>query len=58
MIKYNDINKKFKKYKLQPSNDSMKKICLPKKFKLQPSQKFLADYFTSKNVPNGLLVYH
>tara|TARA_B100000768_G_scaffold181389_1_gene204186 strand:- start:2419 stop:4104 length:1686 start_codon:yes stop_codon:yes gene_type:complete len=58
MIDYNNINKKFKKYKLQPSNDSMKKICLPKKFKLQPSQKFLADYFTSKNVHPGLLIYH
>lgn len=58
MIDYNDINKKFKKYKLPPSNDSMKKICLPKKFKLQPSQKFLADYFTSKNVHPGLLIYH
>ena len=58
MIDYKDINYKFKKYKLPPSNDSMKKICLPKKFKLQPSQKFLADYFTSKNVHPGLLVYH
>ena len=58
MINYKDINNKFKKYKLPPSNDSMKKICLPKKFKLQPSQKFLADYFTSKNVHPGLLVYH
>ena len=58
MIDYKNINIKFKKYKLQPSNDSMKKICLPKKFKLQPSQKFLADYFTSKNIHPGLLVYH
>jgi len=58
MIDYKDINNKFKKYKLPPSNDSMKKICLPKKFKLQPSQKFLADYFTRKDVHPGLLVYH
>ena len=58
MIDYKDINKKFKKYKLRPSNDSMKKICLPKKFKLQPSQNFVADYFTYKKAHSGLLIYH
>ena len=55
---YNDINIKFKKFKLNTSNDSMKKICLPKKFKLQPSQKFLGDYFKLKKIHSGLLVYH
>jgi hypothetical protein len=56
-MNYDDINKKFKKYKLNESKESMRKICLPKKFKLQPSQKFLRDYF--KNTKNrGILVYH
>lgn len=55
---YNDINNKFKKYKLKESKESMKKICLPKKFKLQPSQKFLRDYFKNNKSHKGILVYH
>lgn len=57
-IKYSDINKEFKKYKLPPSKESMKQICMPKKFKLQPSQKFLAEYFSTRYVNTGILVYH
>lgn len=55
---YNDINNKFKKYKLKESKESMRKICLPKKFKLQPSQKFLRDYFKNNKSHKGILVYH
>ena len=36
----------------------MKQLCLPKKFALQPQQKFLRDYFGSKYSKNGLLIYH
>ena len=57
-MNYDDINKKFKKFKLDASNDSMKKICLPKKFKLQPSQKFLGEFFSSKKIHPGILIYH
>ena len=57
-MNYDDINKKFKKFKLDTSNDSMKKICLPKKFKLQPSQKFLGEFFSYKKVHPGILIYH
>ena len=57
-MNYQDINKKFKKYKLKSNKDSIKKICQPKKFKLQPSQAFLGDFFNSKGSPKGLLVYH
>lgn len=53
-----NITKQFKKYKLPKSNESMKDLCLPKKFTHQPQQLFLTDYFNSKNIGNGLLIYH
>ena len=55
---YENINDKFKKFKLKPSSDSMKKLCLPKKFKLQPSQKFLGELMSSKEGPKNILIYH
>ena len=57
-MNYDDINDKFKKYKLKESNDDINKICKPKKFKLQPSQKFLGDLFKYKNGPKNILIYH
>jgi len=57
-MNYDDINKKFKEYKLKESNDDMKKICKPKKFKLQPSQKFIGELFKYKNGPQNILIYH
>lgn len=53
-----NISVKFKKYKLQPSNEKMEHICQPSSFKLQPQQLFLRDYFTQSNGNKGLLVYH
>ena len=55
---YKDINKKFKKYKLKESIDSMEKICKPKNFKLQPSQKFLGELFKNKKGPKNILIFH
>lgn len=55
---YQKITKKFKKFKLRPSNDSMRKICQPKRFKLQPSQKLLGEYINPKTPYKGVLVYH
>ena len=54
-----DITKKYKKYKLHPSNENIKELCQPKKFKLQPQQLFLPEYLNDniKNI-NGLLIYH
>ena len=52
------INKKFKHYKLKPSTATMEDICIPKKFKLQPQQMFLRDYFKSNLSGKGLLIYH
>ena len=54
-----NITKKYKKYKLKPSNENMKELCQPKKFQLQPQQKFLPEYlFENKKNINGLLIYH
>ena len=39
-----DITKKYKKYKLKPSKENIKELCQPKKFQLQPQQKFLPEY--------------
>lgn len=52
------FNQKFKKYKLPKSNESMKQLCIHKSFKHQPQQLFIKDYFNSKFLNNGLLVYH
>jgi superfamily II DNA or RNA helicase len=43
--------------KTNKHNQSMEELCIPKKFKLQPSQKFLGQFFKYFNM-NGLLVYH
>lgn len=54
-----DITKKYKKFKLKPSNETMKELCQPSKFKLQPQQEFLAEYlWSSRKKINGLLIYH
>ncbi len=45
------------KFKIKPNKKSMKELCLPKKFKLQISQKFLSEFFKQSKI-NGILVYH
>jgi hypothetical protein len=56
---------KFKKYKIPINKETMEDFCLPKKFKLQPQQKMLADILSSKYSPweldkniRGILLYH
>ena len=44
-----DITKKYKKYKIKPTKETMEDYCAPKDFKLQPQQAFLAEYFSSKD---------
>jgi len=52
-------DKKYKKYKLKISNDTIDDICKPLKFKLQPQQEFLSEYlFDNRKKVNGLLIYH
>jgi superfamily II DNA or RNA helicase len=53
-----NITKKYKKYKIRPTKETIEDFCTPKQFKLQPQQAFLADYFSSKDSPPGMLVYH
>jgi superfamily II DNA or RNA helicase len=50
-----NINKK--RYTIKPNKKSMKELCVPKKFKLQISQRFLADFFKTSKI-KGILVYH
>ena len=52
----------FNKYKVPISNEKMEDFCLPKKFSLQPQQKFLPELLKSKSSPfinnRGILIYH
>jgi hypothetical protein len=59
------ISKKFKKYKIPLKTHTMEEYCLPKKFTLQPPQKFLPELLNSnfslwKIDPSikGILIYH
>ena len=45
------------KYTIKPNKKSMKELCIPKKFKLQISQRFLAEFFKKSDL-KGILVYH
>ena len=38
------------KYTIKPNKKSMKELCIPKKFKLQISQKFLAEFFKKSDL--------
>lgn len=53
-----DITKKYKKYKIKQTNETMEDFCTPSNFKLQPQQAFIADYFSSKDAPRGMLLFH
>jgi hypothetical protein len=54
-----DLTVKYKKYKLKTSNETLKELCQPKKFKLQPQQNFLSEFlYDNKKKINGLLIYH
>ena len=53
-----NITEKYKKYKINPTKETITDFCAPKQFKLQPQQAFLADYFSSKDAPPGMLIYH
>lgn len=47
----------YNKYRIKNQKKTMKDICIPKKFKFQPSQLFLSDYFP-KSKTKGILIYH
>lgn len=59
------ISKEFKKYKIPLDKQTMEDFCLPKKFTLQPQQKFLPELLKSefslwKIDPSirGILIFH
>lgn len=52
------ITNKFKKYYIKKTKKTMKQLCQPKKFKLQPSQNLVADFISPKSPYKSLLVFH
>jgi superfamily II DNA or RNA helicase len=53
-----DITKKYKKYIIKKKKETIDDFCSISKFKLQPQQAFVAEYFSSKDSQQGLLLYH
>ena len=53
ILKSNSLNTVIEKNKKK----KMEELCIRKKFKLQPSQKFLGEFFKKSNL-KGLLIYH
>ena len=52
------INKSFAAYKIPKKKKSIRQICYPKKFELQPSQKFIAKLINPKTPYKAVLVFH
>lgn len=55
---YNKINKIYEKFTIPRKKQSLKKICFPKKFELQFSQKFVSQFINPNSPYKGVLVYH
>ena len=53
-----NITKKMKKYKINKEKQTHNKLCKNKGFKLQISQRFVADFINPKTKYKGLLIYH
>ncbi|ADO67164.1 putative superfamily II helicase/VV D11-like transcription factor [Cafeteria roenbergensis virus] len=54
----NLITKKLQPYYIKKTKKTMKQLCQPKKFKLQNSQKLVADFMGPSTPYNNLLVFH
>ena len=52
------ITKKLKPYYIKKTKKTMKQLCQPKRFKLQNSQKLVADFLSPKSPFHSLLVFH
>ncbi|AYV78423.1 MAG: SNF2-like helicase [Edafosvirus sp.] len=55
---YNKINKIYHKYKIPQKKKTLKEICFPKEFELQPPQKFVAKYINPETPYKGILIFH
>lgn len=55
---YKKVNNIYKKYTVPKKKKSFEEICIPKKYKLQLPQQFLADFINPKTPYKGILVYH
>lgn len=52
------ITQEFQQFKIPKKQLTMEDICQPKKFKLQKSQEFVAEYLSPKSPYKSLLVFH
>jgi superfamily II DNA or RNA helicase len=50
--------KKYNNFKLKKSTETIKDICYPQKYELQPQQKFLPEYLSDHPKIKGLLIFH
>lgn len=55
---YEFIDKKYAKYKIPKTHQTLKQICFPKSYEFQIPQKFVADFINPKTPYTGLLIYH
>ena len=53
-----NITKKYKKYIIKQKKETIDDFCSISKFKIQPQQAFVSEYFSSKDSQSGLLLYH
>ena len=55
---YDKINKIYKNYRIPKNRLTAEQYCKPRKFKLQPPQKFVSNYINPRTPYRSLLVYH
>ena len=55
---YNEINKKFQKYKIPKKKKTFNEICMPKSYELQLPQQFGAEFINPNTPYKGVLIYH
>jgi Mimiviridae putative ATP-dependent RNA helicase len=55
---YDKINKIYKNYRIPKNRLNADQYCRPRKFKLQPPQKFVSYYINPRTPYKSLLIYH
>jgi len=52
------LTKRYEKFTIPKTHNTLEKICFPKEYKVQIQQLFLADFINPKTPYKGVLVYH
>jgi Mimiviridae putative ATP-dependent RNA helicase len=55
---YDKIHKIYQNYRIPKNRLTADKFCRPRKFKLQPPQRFVANYINPRTPYKSLLIYH